>query len=108
MGQSKLLASIVIGATVGAALSMFDRATREKTVATTKKVTAAVSYYATNRGELQDLIEEKVLAAQVLCESVTENVNMVAEKVDEFKELPSTIQGMISDTKSAFSSPNKE
>ncbi|EON74480.1 hypothetical protein [Lysinibacillus sphaericus] len=108
MGQSKLLASIIIGATVGAALSMLDRTTREKTVATTKKATAAVSYYAANRGELQDLIEEKVLAAQVLCESVTDNVNMVAEKVDEFKELPSTIQGMISDTKSAFSSPNKE
>lgn len=108
MGQSKLLASIVIGATVGAALSMLDRTTREKTVANTKKVTSAVSYYAANRGELQDLIEEKVLAAQVLCESVTENVNMVAEKVDEFKELPSTIQGMISDTKSAFSSPSKE
>ena len=30
MGQSKLLASIVAGAAVGAALSMLDRATREK------------------------------------------------------------------------------
>ena len=30
MGRSKLLASIVVGATVGAALSMLDRTTREK------------------------------------------------------------------------------
>lgn len=37
MGQSKLLASIVAGAAVGAALSMLDRTTRETTIATTKK-----------------------------------------------------------------------
>lgn len=37
MGQSKLFISIIAGATVGAALSMLDRTTREHTVATTKK-----------------------------------------------------------------------
>lgn len=108
MGQSKLLASIVVGATVGAALSMLDRTTREKTIASTKKMKEAISYYATNREELQVLVEEKVLATKVLCESVSENVNSIIDKVDEFKELPSTIEGMINDTKSAFSLPNKE
>ncbi|MEB2281231.1 YtxH domain-containing protein [Lysinibacillus xylanilyticus] len=108
MGRSKLLASIVVGATVGAALSMLDRTTREKTIASTKKMKEAISYYATNREELQVLVEEKVLATKVLCESVSENVNSIIDKVDEFKELPSTIEGMINDTKSAFSLPNKE
>ncbi|MFE3575203.1 YtxH domain-containing protein [Lysinibacillus sp. NPDC059133] len=108
MGRSKLLASIVVGATVGAALSMLDRVTREKTIATTKKMKEAISYYAANREELQVLVEEKVLAAKVLCEGVSENVNAIVEKVDEFKELPSTIEGMINDTKSAFSLPDKE
>ncbi|TQR28060.1 YtxH domain-containing protein [Lysinibacillus sphaericus] len=108
MGRSKLLASIVVGATVGAALSMLDRTTREKTIASTKKMKEAISYYATNREELQVLVEEKVLATKVLCESVSENVNSIIDKVDEFKDLPSTIEGMINDTKSAFSLPNKE
>ena len=108
MGRSKLLASIVVGATVGAALSMFDRVTREKTIASTKKMKEAISYYSANREELQVLVEEKVLAAKVLCENVSENVNSIIDKVDEFKELPSTIEGMINDTKSAFALPNKE
>lgn len=108
MGRSKLLASIVVGATVGAALSMLDRTTREKTIATTKQMKEAITYYAANREELQVLIEEKVLAAKVLCEGVSENVNAIAEKVDEFKELPSTIEGMINDTKAAFALPDKE
>jgi len=108
MGQSKLLISVVTGAVVGAALSMLDRTTREKTIATTQKMKDAISYYATNRDELQVLVEEKVLAAKVLCESVSENVNTIVEKVDEFKELPSTIEGMINETKSAFSLPDKE
>ena len=67
----------------------------------------AISYYAANREELQVLVEEKVLAAKVLCESVSDNVNTIAEKVDEFKDLPSTIQGMIEDTKTAFTLPHK-
>ena len=44
MGQSKLLASIVAGATVGAALSMLDRATREKQLPQ-QKMKEAISYY---------------------------------------------------------------
>ncbi|ACA37926.1 YtxH domain-containing protein [Lysinibacillus sp. fkY74-1] len=108
MGQSKLLVSIVAGAAIGAALSMLDRTTREKTIDTTKKMKEAVTYYATNREELQVLVEEKVLAAKVLCENVSDNVNTIAEKVEEFKELPTTIQSMIDDTKSAFTLPHKE
>jgi len=49
MGQGKLLVSIVAGAAIGAALSMLDRTTREKTIDTTKKMKEAVTYYATNR-----------------------------------------------------------
>ena len=108
MGQSKLLASIIVGAAVGAALSMLDRTTREKTIASTKKITETVSYYAENRAELQELIQEKVTAAQSFYESASNNVSMLVEKADEFKELPSTIQDMISDTKSAFSPTDKE
>lgn len=108
MGRSKLLASIIVGAAVGAALSMLDRTTREKTIASTKRISETVSYYAANREELQELIQEKVTAAQSFYESASENVNMLIEKADEFKELPTTIQGMVSDTKNAFSSSDKE
>ncbi|GLC90320.1 YtxH domain-containing protein [Lysinibacillus piscis] len=108
MARSKLLVSIVVGATVGAALSMLDRTTREKTVATTKKMKETISYYAEHREELQEVIEQKVSTVKELVDNVTDNVNMITEKVDEFKELPSTIQGMIHDTKSAFAVPNEE
>ena len=108
MGQSKLLVSIIVGATVGAALSMLDRTTREKTIATTKRISETVTYYAANREELQELIQEKVATAQAFYESTSENVSMLVEKADEFKEVPNTIQNMISDTKSAFSSSDKD
>ncbi|WP_249650888.1 YtxH domain-containing protein, partial [Lysinibacillus sp. D4A3_S15] len=74
MGQAYILVSIVAGTANGAALSMLDRTTREKTIDTTKKMKETVTYYATNREELQVLVEEKVLAAKVLCESVSDNV----------------------------------
>ena len=108
MGRSKLLASIIVGAAVGGALSMLDRTTREKTIASTKRISETVSYYAANREELQELIQEKVTAAQSLYESASDNVSMLVEKVEEFKELPSTIQNMVSDTKTAFTPSEKE
>lgn len=108
MGRSKLLVSIIVGAAVGGALSMLDRTTREKTVASTKRISETVSYYAANREELRELIQEKVTAAQSFYESASDNVSMLVEKVEEFKEIPSTIQNMVSDTKTAFSPSEKE
>ena len=87
---------------------MLDRTTREKTVASTKRISETVSYYAANREELRELIQEKVTAAQSFYESASDNVSMLVEKVEEFKEIPSTIQNMVSDTKTAFSPSEKE
>ncbi|MEG0261392.1 MAG: YtxH domain-containing protein [Lysinibacillus sp.] len=108
MARSKLLASVIVGAAVGAALSMLDRTTREKTIETTKRVTNTISYYAANREELQQLIQEKVEAAQTLYENATENVEMFAEKIEEVIGSPTTVQSVMSDTKSADSMLEKE
>ncbi|NLY80970.1 MAG: YtxH domain-containing protein [Lysinibacillus sp.] len=106
MSESKLCKAVVAGAIVGAAVSMFDRKTREHTIATTIKVKDTVVYYAKNRDELQNLINEKLEKAQRLYESVSENVQYIVEKIDEVKEIPGTVQTLVAETKEAFS--NKE
>ncbi|RUL51598.1 MULTISPECIES: YtxH domain-containing protein [Lysinibacillus] len=107
MSESKLLKSVVIGAVAGAIISMFDRKTREHTIETTKKIKDKMIYYANNREQLQQLIEEKVDEVQELYEKASENVSLIVNTIEEVKEIPESIQHIVNDTKQAFSEQNK-
>lgn len=106
MSESKLVKSIVVGAIVGAVISMFDRKTREHTIASTKKVKDTVVYYSKNREELQQIIEQKVDEAQELYDSASQNINSIVSKLDEVKEIPSAIQTIVKDTKNVMTNPD--
>lgn len=100
--KSKLLPFILIGAAVGAVLSMLDKQTREQTIDTTKKIKDTVSYYAANSDELQQLIEDKVGQAQSFYSAATDNFNSLLAQAEDAQSLPSTIQSLVAETKDAF------
>lgn len=108
MSESKLLKSIVVGAVSGAIISMFDRKTREHAIETTKKVKNTFVYYAKNREELQQFIEQKVEEAQELYDDLSGNINTIVSKLNEVKEIPNTIQSMVKDTKDVISNPSSK
>ncbi|QCR33778.1 YtxH domain-containing protein [Lysinibacillus sp. SGAir0095] len=105
MSESKLVKSIVAGAIVGAIVSMFDRKTREHTIEATKKAKDQVVYYAKNRDELQQMIEQKVEAAQKIYVNTSENINAIVSKIEETKEIPATVQKNYKETKSEIILP---
>lgn len=102
MSKSKLCKAMITGAIVGACVSMFDRKTREHTINTAKSIKDKVVYYAKNREELQQCMNEKVEKAKKLYENASEYVNTIVDKIDEVKEIPNTIQSMVSETKEVF------
>lgn len=102
MSKSKLLPALLIGAAAGAAISMLDRTTREKTVETVKSTTANVKYYVQNRDELKDMIMDKVEEVQGLYEDTSSKIQSFVGDYGDIKDLPGTIQGMLGDTKAAF------
>lgn len=108
MSKNKFCKAVIAGAIVGAAVSMFDRKTREDTIETAKKVKDTVIYYAKNRDELQEIISEKIETAQKVYKNTSDNVNFIMEKIDEVKEVPSTVQSLIAETKVAFSNKKEE
>jgi gas vesicle protein len=105
MNESKLLKSMVIGAIAGAVISMFERKTREHTIETTKKAKEKVVYYAKNRDELQQIIEQKVEVAQEIYENASQNINTMVNKFEEVKEIPESFQSIVKDTKSIINKP---
>ncbi len=107
MSESKLFKSMATFAIVGAVISMFDRKTREHTIETTKNVKERIVYYAKNRDELQQVIEQKVEAAQKIYVSASENINTIASKIEEVKEIPESVQNIVKDTKNELNKPEK-
>jgi hypothetical protein len=103
MAKSKLLPFVAIGAIVGAAISMLDKNTREHTVSTVKNAKDTVTYYAQNRGELENLIASKVEQVQTLYTNNQEMINSILSGAQDAKVLPETLLGMINETKEAFS-----
>ena len=101
--KSKLLPFIVIGAVTGAAISMLDKYTREHTVETVKKAKDTVTYYADNQDELLALVESKMEQAQSVYGTVNNSVQSIMQNENDIKQLPTTIQSMVSETIQAFS-----
>jgi hypothetical protein len=103
MGKSKLLPYLVIGAVTGVAISMLDKYTRDHTIKTVKNAKDTVTYYAQNRGELENLIASKVEQVQTLYTNNQEVINSVLARAQEAKVVPETLLSMINETKEAFS-----
>lgn len=102
MAKSKLLPFIAIGALTGAAISMFDKHTRAHTVTSVKNAKDKVSYYAQNRGELENLITSKIEQVQTLYTSNQDTINSFLSGGQEGKSIPETVISMVMDTKDAF------
>lgn len=108
MMKSKLLPFIAIGVIMGAAISMIDKRTREHTIETAKKTKDTVAYYAENRDELLALVESKVEQAQSVYGTVNSNIQSIMQNSNDIKELPTTIQSMVSETRQAFSKRDEQ
>ena len=85
MVKSKLVPAVLLGALVGAAISMLDKNTREHTIETSKKIKDTVTYYAQNRDELVQLVETKVEQAQSVYASTQQNLSSFMTKVEDAK-----------------------
>ena len=108
MAKSKLIPAVLLGALVGAAISMLDKNTRQHTMETSKKIKDTVTYYAQNRDELVQLVETKVDQAQSVYASTQENLSSFMTKVEDVKALPETIMSLVTETKEAFSKQSPE
>lgn len=64
-------------------------------------------YYVKNRDELQQVIEQKVEAAQKIYVNASENINAIVSKIEEVKEIPENVQNIVKETKNELNKPEK-
>lgn len=84
--NNKLIKGILFGALAGAAISLLDRETREKTVVQVKDCGRTVWHYSKNPSELIESFSDKVAVARQKIDEVTEDIAFIVEKVNDIKE----------------------
>ncbi|WP_017754413.1 hypothetical protein [Calidifontibacillus oryziterrae] len=81
--KSKLVNGMLIGAMVGAAISLLDRDTREKAVENVKSCSKKVWSIAKNPAKIGRDIGENIAAARMRIEEFTEDIHYILEKVND-------------------------
>ncbi|MDE0583991.1 YtxH domain-containing protein [Planococcus sp. A6] len=108
MSENKLMTGIVVGAAVGALVSLLDRNTREDVMNKSRKASENAKYYANNKDELKSAFKEQAERAQNLYSRISEDAAYVGGKVEqvkklvpEVKEVAQEARGAVMETKDA-------
>lgn len=102
MAGSKLGKFLILGALIGAAVSMFDRSTREQVTRKSKGFLSDVNFYSKNPDILKMKLEEKREKYQAVYEQLAGDANYVKGQVEELKTLTPQVKELVVNTKEAF------
>ncbi|MEH7226219.1 YtxH domain-containing protein [Bacillus sp. JJ1566] len=101
--RNKMVEGMVIGAVLGAAISLFDKETREQFLHTSKRVSRKAADVMKNPQGYTELVKERFNAVRTTVEQVAEDVRIVTSKVNEIVETTPAIVEAVKETKDAIS-----
>lgn len=85
-GNNKLIKGILFGALAGAAISLLDRETREKTAVQVKDCGRTVWHYSKNPSEFIESFSDKITVTRQKIEEVTDDIAFIVDKVNDIKQ----------------------
>jgi len=101
--RNKMLTGMMIGAVIGAAVSLFDKETREQTIKNGKRLGLKAKEVCKHPEVVTNAVKEKVHVLTTTIEQVSEDIRFLSEKVDELNETAPEMINIIKDTKQVFS-----
>ncbi|MFS0577012.1 YtxH domain-containing protein [Sporosarcina sp. 179-K 3D1 HS] len=102
MGKGKFGTFVILGALAGAAISLFDRSTREQVTKKSKNIISEISYYRNNPDDLKQMVMEKKDKVQMVYNQLSGDANYLKTQVEELKTLTPQVKELVVDTKEAF------
>ncbi|WP_226669967.1 YtxH domain-containing protein [Metabacillus litoralis] len=100
--ENKLLTGMLIGALVGAAVSLMDKHTREEVINSGKNVTERLNKYVKDPTSFTNDVKLKIDDMKDAVQEVSEDVSFLNEKVKELKETTPQVLNMLQETKDRF------
>ena len=108
MNRNKFGQYIILGALVGAVVSLCDRSTREQVFTKSKGIVSNIRFYTSHPDVLKSKVQEKTEKYQSMYEQFSSDATYLKEKVDELKQLSPQVKEMVVDTKDTFSDSKDE
>ncbi|MFT4413865.1 YtxH domain-containing protein [Fredinandcohnia humi] len=105
--RNKMIESMVIGALIGAAVSLFDKDTRESFIHTSKRVGKKTAQVLKDPGAYSQLVKDQFNAVRTTVEQVAEDVRFVTTKVNELAEATPEIADLVKETKDVFTNKSE-
>lgn len=102
MSKSKFGQFMIAGALIGAAVSLFDRTTREQVTKKSKNLVAEIGFYSKNPDVFKLKIQEKTEKVRTLYEQLAGDASYIKAQVEELKTLTPQVKELVMDTKDTF------
>lgn len=102
--ENKLLTGILVGALVGAAVSLFDKQTRQDVIASSQKVSSKMKEYIEQPSTFTKEVKQKIDDVKDTVHEVSEDLAFLNDKVNELKETTPQVVKMIQETRDRFQS----
>lgn len=108
MGKSKFGLFMMLGAVLGAIVSLFDRSTRDQVTRKSKNILSDVRFYSKNPDILKQKAQQKTNKIQSMYEQFSGDAMYIKEKVDELKLLSPQVKEIVVDTKETLADSKDE
>ncbi len=101
--RNKMVEGMFIGAVLGAAISLFDKETREQFLHTSKRVSRKAADVMKNPQGYTELVKDRLNTVLTTTRQVAEDVRIVTSKVTDIVETTPEIVEAVKETKDAIS-----
>ena len=101
--RNKMLEGMLFGAVIGAAVSLFDKETRETAIKNGKLISGKTIDVLKNPEVVTGKIRNNIRAIRTTIDEVTEDIKFFSLKVNELNEKTPEMVEMVKETKEAFS-----
>jgi gas vesicle protein len=100
--ENKLLTGMLVGALVGAAISLLDRCTRQDVVECGKNASSKIKGYVREPASLTNEVKQKIVDVKDTFQEVSEDISFINEKVKELKETTPQVVNLLQETRERF------
>lgn len=100
--NSQFTKAVLLGALAGAVISLFDKETRSSVAGNGKSFASGVKNFLLHPDGVLNQVKEATGTMRRTVEKISDDVSFIADKVEEFKEVPSQLVKMVIDTKESF------
>ncbi|MCM3442652.1 YtxH domain-containing protein [Metabacillus halosaccharovorans] len=99
---NKLVRGMLVGAIVGAVVSLLDKKTRDDVITTSKNISSKIKGYVEDPTVLTNEVRETIDSVKDTVQEVSEDITFINEKVKELKETTPQVMSLIQETKERF------